>query len=176
MDWSVIINHGLVTGVIFSALMTVLIVISLMINKEIWINDYPKDVQAVYGPISEKGKRQRIVFTILVLAAFIGSIVVSNIQLASALGTDPGFWTVFANTVIMFVVFNLVDVVIIDWLLLIVLWPGLGILPGTENMTASYQDVKMHLTNAVKGFVLAPLFGLLTAGIAMLVMWAGTLL
>jgi hypothetical protein len=175
MDWSLILNHGLVSGAIFSAVMTVLVVVSLMINKEIWINDYPKDVQAAYGPISEKGKRQRIVFTVLVMAAFVGIIVVSNVLLVNTL-SGTGFWAIFANTVIMFVFFNLVDVVIIDWLILIVLWPSLGMLPGTENMLASYHDVRMHLTNAVKGFILALLAGLIAAGIAMLVTWVGTLL
>jgi hypothetical protein len=176
MDWSVILNHGLISGAIFSVVMTVLVVVSLMINKEVWINDYPKDVQAAYGPISEKSKRQRIGFTILVLAAFIGSLLLSNVRLADTLSMTPGFWAVFVNTVIMFALFNLVDVVIIDWLLLIVLWPSLGILPGTESMTASYHNVKMHLTNAVKGFILAPLAGLIAAGIAVLVTWVGTLL
>ena len=57
---------------------------------------------------------------------------------------------------IVFALFNLVDAVIIDWLILLVLWPGLGVLPGTEGM-AGYKDVHRWTINLLKGFVLAPL-------------------
>jgi hypothetical protein len=43
--------------------------------------------------------------------------------------------------VIVLALFNLVDAVIIDWLVLLVLWPGLGVLPGTEGM-AGYKDAR----------------------------------
>jgi hypothetical protein len=66
------------------------------------------------------------------------------------------------------VFFNLVDAIIIDWLILMVLWPGLGVLPGTEGM-AGYRDARLWTINLLKGFAMAPVAGLLVAGAASLV-------
>jgi hypothetical protein len=66
--------------------------------------------------------------------------------------------------VIVLTLFNLVDAVIIDWLILLVLWPGLGVLPGTEGM-AGYKDTRRWTVNPLKGFALAPLAGILVAGV-----------
>ena len=80
------------------------------------------------------------------------------------LEAPPSFLAIFASIVIIFALFNLVDAVIIDWLILLVLWPGLGVLPGTEGM-AGYKDARRWTVNLLKGFALAPLAGVLVAGV-----------
>jgi hypothetical protein len=80
------------------------------------------------------------------------------------LGTPPSFLAIFASIVIVFALFNLVDAVIIDWLILLVLWPGLSVLPGTEGM-AGYKDARRWTINLIKGFALAPFAGVLVAGV-----------
>jgi len=49
MDWGLVIKESVTIGVIMSAALTILIVVSLMINKEIWLQDYPPDVKARWG-------------------------------------------------------------------------------------------------------------------------------
>jgi hypothetical protein len=49
-----------------------------------------------------------------------------------------------------------------------VLWPGLGVLPGTEGM-AGYKDPWLWTVNLLKGFALAPIVGALVAGAASLI-------
>ena len=84
------------------------------------------------------------------------------IRLTSVLGMPPSFLAIFASIVIVLALFNLVDAVIIDWLILVVLWPGLVVLPGTEGM-AGYKDARRWIKNLLMGFVLAPLAGVLVA-------------
>ena len=65
------------------------------------------------------------------------------IRLELVLGTPPSFFDIFASIVIVLIFFNLVDAVIIDWLILLVVRPGLGVLPGTEGV-AGYKDSRWH--------------------------------
>jgi len=165
MNWGAIVQESITIGAALSAILTILILVSLMINKEMWLQDYPPDVKARWGPMSEKAKRQRLVFAVPFFGLMIGAMVYAVIRLEAILGTPPPFLAVFVSIMILFGVFNLVDAVIIDWLILVVLWPGLAVLPGTEGM-AGYRDVRLWTINLFKGFILAPIAGLLAAGVA----------
>jgi hypothetical protein len=167
MNWGIIIRESLAIGAVLSTVLTILIVVSLMINKEMWLQDYPPDVKAKWGPISEKAKRQRFGFAICIFGVMIGAMAYDVIRLEVVLGTPPSFLAIFASVVIVFALFNLVDAVIIDWLILLVLWPGLGVLPGTEGM-AGYKDARWWTINLLKGFALAPIVGVLVAGVVFL--------
>ncbi|CAG0991234.1 hypothetical protein ANRL3_02792 [Anaerolineae bacterium] len=164
MNWGLVIRESIAIGMALSTVLTTMIVVSLMINKEMWLQDYPPDVKARWGPISEKAKRQHFVFAISFFGVLSGAMAYDIVRLELVLGTPPSFLAIFVSIVIVFALFNLVDAVIIDWLILLVLWPGLGALPGTEGM-ASYKDARRWTINLLKGFALAPLAGALVAGV-----------
>jgi hypothetical protein len=164
MNWGLVIRESLAVGMILSTVLTVMIVISFMINKEMWLQDYPPDVKARWGPINKKARRQHLVFAILFFGMMIGAMVYDVIRLELVLGTPPSFLAIFASIVIVFAFFNIVDAVIIDWLIFLVLWSGLIVLPGTEGM-AGYKDARRWTINLIKGFVLAPIAGVLVAGV-----------
>ena len=167
MNWGVVIRESLATGMLLSTILTIMIVVSFMINKELWLRNYPPEVKARWGPISEKARRQHSVFAICFFGVLIGAIVYDLIRLELVLGTPPSFLAIFVSIVIVLALFNLVDALIIDWLILLVLWPGLGVLPGTEGM-AGYKDMRRWTKNLLKGFALAPIAGLLGAAIVFL--------
>src|SRR5574341_975502 len=167
MNWEALIQHGLISGAIFSAAMTVVVIVSLNINKEMWWQDYPPDVKAAWGPMSERAKKYRNVFAAFLFTLIIGGLALSTIRLAQIGPWESWFMAVLANTAIIIFLFNLVDAVIIDWLILLVIWPSLGVLPGTEGM-AGYRDAKLHVTKFFKGFIFVAVGSLLTAGIALL--------
>jgi hypothetical protein len=164
MNWGLVIRESLAIGIALSTVLTIMIVVSLMINKEMWLQDYPPDVKARWGPMSVKAKRQRFVFALFFFGMLIGAMAYAVIRLEQVIGTPPSFITIFASIVIVFAIFNLVDAIIIDWLILMVLWPGLGVLPGTEGM-AGYKDRRLWTINLLKGFVLTPFVGILVAGV-----------
>ncbi len=165
MNWGLVVRESFIIGMALSAVLTVMVVGSLMINKEMWLKSYPPDVKARWGPISEKAKRQHFVFAIFFFGVLIGTMAYDVVRLEQVLGTPPSFLAIFASIVIVFSSFNLVDAVIIDWLILLVLWPGLGVLPGTEGM-AGYRDARLWTKNLLKGFALAPIAGVLVASVA----------
>lgn len=174
MDWGIPIMTGLVYGLILSAVLIVLVIVSLKINPEMWWQDYPPDVKAAWGPMSEEARRQRAILVIPFFGAIIGAFILATIRLGDALGGTPPFLAVFATAAILAAVVNTVDAVIIDWLILTVLWPSLGVLPGTEGM-AGYRDMRLQAANFFKGFIFVAVAGLLTAGIASLLAWIGSL-
>jgi hypothetical protein len=167
MNWGLVIRESLAIGMMLSTVLTIMIVASFLINKEMWLQKYPPDVIARWGPISGKARRQHLVFAILFFGMMIGAMVYDVIRLVLVLGTPPSFLVIFASIVIVFALFNLVDAVIIDWLILMVLWPGLVVLPGTEGMSG-YKDTRRWTINLIKGFALAPIAGLLVAGIVLI--------
>jgi hypothetical protein len=164
MNWGLVIRESLAVGMMLSTILTIMIVASFMINKEMWLQDYPPEVKAKWGPINEKAKRQHLVFAILFFGMMISAMVYDVIRLELVLGIPPSFLAIFASIVIVFTLFNLVDAVIIDWLILLVLWPGLSVLPGTEGI-AGYKDARRWTINLIKGFALAPIAGVLVAGV-----------
>jgi hypothetical protein len=175
MDWGILINHGVVVGLVLGALMTVLCIVSLKINPEIWYNDYPEEVRKVYGPMSEKAKRQRTPFAILLFGIITVAMGYLVYQLGESLGSTPSFLAIFISASVVAIVFSLVDAFIIDWLILMVMWPSLGVLPGTEGM-AFYHDMKAWSINLLKSIPISIVIGLITAGISSLVIWVGTLI
>ncbi len=164
MNWGVLIKESMIIGIALSALLSIMIVVSLLINKEMWLQDYPPDIKAKWGPMSQRARRQRAAFAVIFFGVLIGTMIYAVIRLQQVLGMPPSFLEVFISILIIFSIFNLTDAVIIDWLLLMVLWPGLGVLPGTEGM-AGYKDMGLWRKNFLKGFALAPIVGLLVAGI-----------
>lgn len=175
MDWGIVLNQGVVTGLTLSAILTLLIIVSLKINPEIWYNDYPEEIKKAYGPMTEKGKRQRTPFVILVFGLIIATMVYHVYRLGDSLGSAPSFLDVFASVSMVYLIFSLVDAFIIDWLILMVLWPSLGILPGTEGM-AGYRDMRLWSVNLLKSIPISLIIGLMTAGVSSLVLWVGTLI
>lgn len=165
---SPIFQHGLLYGIVLSLFMTVAILGSLYANAEIWLDDYPPDVRAKFGPMSAKTKRQRTLFGIPVFLISFGLIVGSIVQLKAVNGGSLNFGVVFLSTWLMLMSFNLVDLLIIDWLILMWLRPPFAILPGTEGM-AGYQDYGLPLRGFIKGSVGILIASLLIAGVAMLV-------
>jgi hypothetical protein len=107
-----LITHSLLYGGFLSLAMTILILGSLLYNPEIWLHDFPADIQEKYGPASEKSVRQRKIFTIPFMAVFLGIIAASVYFLPSASGESPTFLELFANIFIVFMVFNLVDLLL----------------------------------------------------------------
>ena len=164
MNWELVIKESIAIGMGLSTVLTIMIVVSFMINKEMWLRNYPPDVQAKWGPISANARGQHFIFAIFFFAILLGAMVYDVIRLERVLGTPPSYLEISASIVIVFVLFNLVDAVIIDWLILQVLWPKLGVLPGTEGMSG-YKDARRWTRNLLKGFVLAPLAGVLVAGV-----------
>lgn len=163
-----IIQHGLIYGLYFSVFCGALLLAGALINPESMLNDYPPDIRAAYGPMSERARRVRTLVGIPFLLGVIALLVISVATLIPKLGGQVSFLDVFTSTAIMLMVFNVVDLLILDWLLFVTLQPQMIVLPGTEGM-AGYRDYGFHFRAFLRGTVMMLILSLIVAGITVLV-------
>ena len=160
--WS-IIRHALAYGGVLSGISCVLLLGILWINPEIMLNDYPPDIQAKHGPMSERSKRQRIPVAVLLGAAGLSIVAASFVEVRANSGGHIPFLSAFVHLFVMFFLFNLVDLLILDWPL-VALLPAFVVLPGTEGL-AGYRDYGFHFRGFLIGTVLILVTSILMAGV-----------
>ncbi len=167
MEISLVLQNGLLYGLVLSLLLGLTILISFSINPEIWIGDYPPDIKAVYTPVRSDTKRHKRIASLAFLIFLVGVLVLSIVQL-SRLSGEPPFWAIFLSAFTTLLVFNIFDLLILDWLIFNTIQPRMIILPGTEGM-AGYKDYGFHFRGFLIGVVFCLVGALITAGIAALV-------
>ncbi|MCC7252484.1 hypothetical protein [Hyphomicrobium sp.] len=154
----------IVTGLAPSAVLTVLIFISLWHEPRIWLHDAPQSLQDKVPPKTEREVALTWAYSVLFLPLFFGVPILSTVRL---LGRNPGlgFWSGFANAAGIVLVFGLVDLVLIDWLVVCWLTPSFLVIPGTEG-AAEYKDYGFHAVGFLIGLPLMAATGLIAALIA----------
>ena len=65
-----IVTHALEFGLALSVMLFVLLLVVLRANPEIMLNDYPPDIRAKWGPMTERTRRQRAVAGAFLLVIF----------------------------------------------------------------------------------------------------------
>jgi hypothetical protein len=151
MDMSTVVQTGLLYGSILSAAMTVFVVGSLRLNNEMWLDDYPPDVRAAWGPMSAQARRLKRWAGLIFMALVVGLIAL-HVRHLVVLAGGFDFWGVALSLWVSLMLFNLVDLVLIDWLILMVLRPSFAMLPGTEGLKG-YTDYMFPFVGFLKGTV-----------------------
>jgi hypothetical protein len=151
LSLSTLFTHSLVYGLAFSALMTALILVTLYLRPMIWIGDAPDDIQAVAGPMSDSDRQFKRVAGFVTFLILITLFSIATVDLAR-LYDGITFIEVAISTFIIFMTFNLIDLLVIDWLLVVYLRPQFVMIPGTEHL-AGYQDYGFHLRAFLKGTI-----------------------
>jgi hypothetical protein len=159
-----IISHALIYGVILSGVLFTLILGLVRINPEIMLKDYPPDIQAKYGPMSERSKRQRLPVAVFFIAVLLGIVTLSFQSVGINPEGDIPFFAAFIHLFVMFSVFNLLDWLVLDWLIVVTIRPSFIILPGTEGL-AGYEDYGFHFRGFLIGMVITLLTSLPVAGV-----------
>lgn len=73
-------------------------------------------------------------------------------------GNDIPFLTALLHLIVLFSVFNVLDWLVLDWLIVVAIRPRFIVLPGTEGM-AGYKDYGFHF----RGFLIGMLITLVTS-------------
>ena len=157
-----ILRFALYHGLILSVALSALIVGSLRLNAETWLSDYPPDIREAFGPMSEKARRQRTPFAILFGAILLATLTLGLWWLHRADGT-PGFTHIFIYFLVVFTTFNLIDLVVLDWLWFVWIQPDFIVLPGTEGLEG-YKDYGFHFRAFLIGLTGTLVMALVIAG------------
>lgn len=155
--------HTLITILLYGIPATVLISALLLAiglsNPRVMLQDYPKDVQAVVEPKTAQEKRQTLYWGIPFWVLLLGFPLLAAL---SAKAVHQGFWEIFLSAFGVFFLGNLVDWLIIDWLIFCTITPKFIVLPGTEGM-AGYKNYAMHFKGFLIGTVISVVVGLIIA-------------
>lgn len=158
-----LIQLGSLWGLVFGLAFCVITLILGRINAAMLLNDYPPDIRAKYGPMSPETRKQANKATLPLLAT-LGLILVLGLgQLRSQTGALT-FLNTFIVATMIFQVWNLIDLVLLDWFILLTLRPQFMILPGTEGL-AGYTNYRFHFQKFLNGIV----FTLILSGIVTLI-------
>lgn len=172
MEFALIIQHGVVYGLVLSVLFTLVLLGAVFVNPEIMLNDYPPDVKKAYGAErNPKTRGQRRIFSLLFLAVLFGVLCYSMVGLGRA--AELNFPILFTLVFVEIFTFNLWDLLILDWLIFNTIQPKFIFLPGTEGM-AGYKDYYFHFRGFMIGIVFSLVSALVLAGIALIIVNATT--
>jgi hypothetical protein len=166
LDWQILFYDALRYGLVLSAVLTILTVISGAIALDMFVDDYPPDIKQKYGSMSPRAARLRPFVAALLFLTILGIPIIGLFGLQMKFLAVPFLWAVvFASIAIL--VFNVFDLLILDWLFFCTIQPRFMVLPGTEGM-AGYRDYRFHFLGFLKGLRFNAVVGLLIA-----VLWTG---
>lgn len=156
----------LADGLTLSIFASIVIGVTLWINPRIWLQDYPKDIQALVPPKTPREKQLANLIGIPFLMLMVGFPFISTWALKQANHLNVSFPMLFLNAFGVIWIFNLWDLLILDWLIVCTFTPKFAIIPGTEG-AAGYKDYAFHFRGFLIGTVLSTVAGLIVAGIVL---------
>src|SRR6185295_19324814 len=163
-----VVHLALVWGLVLSVVLFPSVIAICKFNPEIMLKDYPPDVQAKHGPMSERSKRQRLPIGILLTVVLLAIVAASFLQLRKIVEGDIGFLPAFVHVFTMFSLFNVLDWLVLDWLIMVRMQPRFIVLPGTEGM-AGYRSYWFHFRGFWIGVPISLAASLLLAPLAAVV-------
>lgn len=146
-----IVRDGAWLSLVGSAYLLVL----LRFTPRIFLRHYPKQIREIVPPKSEKERRMSVLLGLIVGVPFTSVLLWRTATLGS-----HSFRELFAYAFGVLFIFNLVDLLIIDWLIVCWLKPRWAILPGTEHIV-----IPKPYFHHFKGFLIGTV-GLAIAGLA----------
>ena len=154
-------------GAILSVTASTLLVAALRFNPRLFLQDYPEDIQDQVPPKTDQEKKQSLLVGIPFLILLAVLPLISTLALKRQGGGEVSFLQLFLNAFGVAFIFNLVDLLLLDWLIFCFITPQFVVIPGTEGM-AGYKDYFFHFKGFIIGTGLSIVAGLVIAGIVLL--------
>ncbi len=165
MNTTQLLQHGIIWGLVFGTTFCIATLIIGRVNAEMLLNDYPPDIRAKHGPMSDATRKQANKETLPLLFSLSLVLILGLSQLRSVTGPLT-FFNTFIVTTAIFQMWNLIDLVILDWFILMTLRPSFMILPGTEGL-AGYRNYRFHFSKFLNGIMFTLILSAIVTGIAL---------
>ncbi len=159
------VKHVIIQGLFYATVVNVyLFIFMITTSPRIWgYSDYPEVIKNKVPPQTKKEKIIGALVGLPWLIFVLGFPVYSTYTLKMKLGNEISFWTAFLNFSVLFLLANIGDVFILDWLIISRITPKFVIIPGTEEQ--DYKDFSHHFKGHMKATIGMVLLGLIMAGI-----------
>ncbi len=156
----------IIDGSLLSVLASITILGILRFNPRLFLQDYPDVIQERVHPKTDQEKRLSLMVGIPFLILLLLVPFLSTLSLAKQVGEDK-FFSLFINAFGVTFLFNLVDLLVLDWLIFCLITPDFLVIPGTKGMQA-YKDYRFHFRAFLIGTALSIVAGLGIAGIVLI--------
>lgn len=134
-----------------------------MTRNSIWMSrGFPPALKAAIRPLTGPEKRKAVVWGAPLLALML--LVPVAYMGYAAVALNQGFLQNWWEGFLILFSFNVVDLVVIDWLVICFLTPKFLVAPGTEGHPG-YKDYGFHFRAALKGTVLVAVMSLVMAAL-----------
>jgi hypothetical protein len=173
LDWRILFYEALIYGLVLFLVLTILTVVSGAIALDMFVDDYPADIKQRYGPMSPRAARLRPFIAALLFITVLVVPIIGLFALQAEVLSVP-FLPALVFSGMTLLVFNVFDLIILDWLFFCTIQPRSMVLPGTEGM-AGYRDYRFHFIGFLKGLGFSAVGGLLIAVLWTVVRWLITL-
>ena len=151
-------------GALLSAVASTYLLVLLRFNPRIFLGHYPKEIREIVPPKSEKERRMSILLGVPLGLLFIGSTFASALLWRASAQGSLSFWELFAHVFGLFFLFNLVDLLILDWLIVCMFTPRWLIIPGTEHIVMP-KEYLYHFKGFLMGTIVSLIGGLAIAAL-----------
>lgn len=144
MDWINTLTVGLLTSFVMSAT----IIASLWHNPRISLHSFPAVIQEA---VPSKTDQERKLTGVYAIATVVSLLIAPCAYAFYSLGA--GYLEIWVHLFVIGMIFNTVDLLILDWLIVCALTPRWIIIPGTERdpVFQGYKQYRFHWDGFVKG-------------------------
>ena len=143
LDTTRILRDGALLSLVASTYLLVL----MRFNFRMFLGHFPKEIREIVPPRSAKERWMSVL-----LGSLIGFPLTSALLWRTATLGSHSFWDLFAYAFGVLFIFNLVDLLILDWLIVCWFKPHWVILPGTEHIVIP-NPYLYHLKEFLMGTV-----------------------
>jgi len=139
-------------GLVLSVLLSALILGTLVWNYRLWSHHAPEEMAEFIPPLNDREKVHRY-WVALVFFILMFGVPIAGIKLFQAkTGGSLGYWELFLFLWGVWMTFNIVDLMILDWLIVVKLWPQV-FYPPEVNHLLHLNSYKFHFIAFCKGTV-----------------------
>ena len=160
------IGSILLHGIVFSIGIGIIILGGMYLNPRVMLQDYPKEIQAKLPPLSKVEKRQQAILGGCFYVYMLVVLLYSNSQLVARAGRAE-FLPIFINTYLIFAIFNLFDLFVLDYLVVMVFRPKALFIPEAQGME-QYNTFQHHFHGFLIGLVVGLVISVIVTVISLL--------
>jgi hypothetical protein len=151
-------------GALLSVVTSTYLLALLRFNPRMFLRHFPKEIREIVPPRSAKERRMSLLLGAPLGLLFIGSTFASALLWRASVQGGLSFWELFAHVFGLFFLFNLVDLLILDWLIVCRFTPRWLIIPGTEHIVMP-KEYFYHFKGFLLGTVVSVIGGLAVAAL-----------
>ncbi|MBE9469214.1 MAG: hypothetical protein IMY72_12950 [Bacteroidetes bacterium] len=144
---------------------TIVIIGTQIYNARLWVDCYPKNIRKAIPKKTKKESQLKFLLGSPFMIAIIFMPILAAIETYKL--PQNNVLDIFLVVFGVEFLFNLYDLLVLDWLIFCFITPKYQILKGSEHLLHEYKNYKFHFIGFLKGIIL----GLIFSGIVTLIMY-----